>query len=382
MADLGLSSFTTTFRVRQAGRIKRNRSVVSCLSCRARKIKCDRQQPCGACQKRGERVACHFTSVPKQSAMACRRHEVQKELGQVQMLLRSLISSDRYTQHGLLGGSEEVCQQARLDSSKTLMSLSTSIDRIQSIIDTEGAAMIQEPVVTHEEPDLLFGSLPAARFSDILETLPPRQVADRIIIAYFNTKYVTVPVIHAHQFRRQYEAFWTDPTSANILWISILFSILGIGAFVVLNTKGISEVPSSVLCNPTAYTTMAKRCLLAGHYLDAGEFSVEALVMHAHSRHVQRGNTDESLPSLFGLVIRLAQRQGYHRDPSELSFMFSPFEAEMRRRVWFVIQYYDVFVSFEQGLPPLIHEDLCHDIHLTNVTEDDFDEESKFLISR
>ncbi|WQF90172.1 hypothetical protein CDEST_15186 [Colletotrichum destructivum] len=208
-----------------------------------------------------------------------------------------------------------------------------------------------------------------------MTALPSRQVADRTISAYFNPKHVTVPFIHTHQFRREYEAFWSDPDAANLLWVSILFSFLATGA-VVLGAKAASTFDPH---HPSAYVTMSARCLVAGQYQKAAEFSVEALVMHAHSRSFQRSNKGVDMSQLQALALRLAQRRCYHREVDRLLPTVTPFEAEMRRRVWYVIQYYDVLFSLEQGLPPLIHEDTFSTHHPTNVTDDDFDEHIDYL---
>ncbi|KAI1022381.1 hypothetical protein LB505_007313 [Fusarium chuoi] len=53
----------------------------------------------------------------------------------------------------------------------------------------------------------------------------------------------------------------------------------------------------------------------------------------------------------------------------------------MRRRVWYHLQYYDVLLSLEHGLPPVIHEDTYSISHPTNVTDDEFDEDSKIIFS-
>ncbi|KAJ3546507.1 hypothetical protein NM208_g1972 [Fusarium decemcellulare] len=353
--------YTAVFRTTQQRRIKRNRPTVSCSTCRTRKLKCDRQHPCGACQRRGEETACQFDPAPRRVPSSMDRQEIQRELIQMRNVLRTL--ADQSKESG---------------SGTSHNQLAESINRIESALDGEKSSKPEEVADTQQEPDAVFGFLPPATVPDILKALPSRQCADRILATYFNASYVAVPCIHVHQFRRQYEAFWKSPASSNLLWVSILFSILATGV-VIHRTRAASTVG---LCDPAAMITMSARCLLAGQYLKADEFSVEALIMHAHSRYTRLGNRDATLSPLCGLTVRLAQQRGYHRDPSELLLTATPFVAEMRRRVWFVVQHYDVLFSFEQGLPPLIHEDTCHPGHPTNITDDDFDEDTQWLSPR
>ncbi|KAK2728137.1 beta-ketoacyl synthase domain-containing protein [Colletotrichum kahawae] len=380
MAGLGpdMSHCTTTFRVSRPHRIARNRPTVSCSTCRARKLKCDRQQPCGACQKRGHEDSCRFEPAPKQqlaSTIGGNQNRIRNELGQMQHVLQ-----------GLLDQSGQIQVQAQVQpiqsSSQVEVScrqLMESINRIQNTLEDDGrpGAPTTAPDEQHV-PDLVFASFSKATLRDIMAALPSRQVADRTISSYFNAKHVTVPFIHTHQFRRQYEAFWSDPAATNLLWVSILFSVLATGA-VVLGAKAASTSESH---RPSAYVTMSARCLVAGQYQKAAEFSVEALVMHAHSRPFQRSNKDFDMSQLQALALRLAQRRCYHREVDNLLPTVTPFEAEMRRRVWYVIQYYDVLFSLEQGLPPLIHEDTFSTRHPANVTDDDFDEDVAYLTPR
>lgn len=256
--------------------------------------------------------------------------------------------------------------------------LMESINRIQNVLEDDGGPRAVTTLDAQQPPDLVFASFSKATLRDIIAALPPRQVADRTISAYFNAKYVTVPFIHTHQFRRQYEAFWSNPAAANLLWVSIIFSVLATGA-VVLGAKAASTSDPHY---PSAYVTMSARCLVAGQYQKAAEFSVEALVMHAHSRSFQRGNKDVDMSQLQALAVRLAQQRCYHREVDKLLPTVTPFEAEMRRRVWYIIQYYDVLFSLEQGLPPLVHEDTFSTRHPTNVTDDDFDEDVDYLTPR
>ncbi|KAL7937063.1 hypothetical protein V8C35DRAFT_294628 [Trichoderma chlorosporum] len=231
------------------------------------------------------------------------------------------------------------------------------------------------------EPGILLGDMPPITIKEVMESLPLRQDADRLIMNYFKAKFTAACFIHTHHFKRRYDSFWAEPSSTSFLWISILFSILSIGTMVT-NTKEpdtLSSSSSSSLSAPDSrsYMVKAAQCLIAGQYLKGKRFSVEALLMHAHSRNVQKLDSDSSLWSLYGLVVRLAQKQGYHRDASKIpsSRGMTPFEAEMRRRTWFLIQSTDLLFSFQNGIPPIIMQDACDVGHPTNLTDDDFDED-------
>src|SRR5687768_12988384 len=51
---------------------------------------------------------------------------------------------------------------------------------------------------------------------------------------------------------------------------------------------------------------------------------------------------------LSGALVRIAMSMGYHRDGTHLSL--SPFETEMRRRIWWQIVFFDIKLGIDSGL--------------------------------
>lgn len=82
-----------------------------------------------------------------------------------------------------------------------------------------------------------------------------------------------------------------------------------------------------------------------------------------------------------GISARLAMRMGYHRDPRHFKNL-SPFEGEMRRRIFFVVEAFDLLLSFQAGLPAIIHnEEECDTELPRNLFDEDFDETCEVLPS-
>jgi hypothetical protein len=57
----------------------------------------------------------------------------------------------------------------------------------------------------------------------------------------------------------------------------------------------------------------------------------------------------------------------------------SPFEGEMRRRAFSTVQTFELLLSFQAGLPAIIHEDVCDTEPPSNLYDLDFDEHSSSL---
>ncbi|OAL39228.1 hypothetical protein AYO20_01546 [Fonsecaea nubica] len=224
------------------------------------------------------------------------------------------------------------------------------------------------------DPDIVLSDLQPLTMAEVCTSLPPRAVVDKLLSEQFNARFLHIPFIHKQKFlREQYESFWNDPSSASFLWISMLLSLIHLGSRIAR-----PEETDFFQCLKEAsglFFTNAGRALVAGHYQKARPYSVEAMLLYAISRFFQRGASETEPWLLMGVAARLALRMGYHRDPSHLAHI-SPFEGEMRRRVFSTVQTFELLLSFQAGLPAIIHEEDCDTAPPGNLFDEDFDEYS------
>ncbi|KIW62391.1 hypothetical protein PV04_10571 [Phialophora macrospora] len=224
------------------------------------------------------------------------------------------------------------------------------------------------------EPDTLLSSSKPLTLADICESLPPRPVVDRLLSTHFNAKYMHMSFIHRGKFLREYESFWNDPSSVSFLWISILFSVLHLG-HQICQFQGQEVILSPKHENTDSFLTRAAQALVAGQYQKARPYSVEATMLYAICRFFQKHDSDTEPWLMIGVAARLALRMGYHRDPRHLAHI-TPFEGEMRRRTFSTVQTFELLLSFQAGLPAIIHEQVCDTEPPRNLFDDDFDESS------
>ncbi|KAI1422961.1 fungal-specific transcription factor domain-containing protein [Xylaria sp. FL1777] len=404
---------------------KRNRPPVSCLLCRTRKVKCDRQQPCERCIKSGEANFCEYApraarkprgSEPRTQPEARSKPEavsrpvLQTRLQKLEEMVNGLITSGAFADQTLSTPSSsdprnETDTRSDLSSPPSLgapsifmhagsrtgegnyvgnthwASILESIHDIQGILDSElDAHPTPSPPPSNHNwsadcQDLIFGRSEIITHEQAVARLPPRQQSDHLVLLYFRHRFTAAPYIHTNKFQKEYDSFWRAPASVSLLWISCLASILLIATSIAME-KGETSLSDSP--RPEHLAALAVDCLLSGDYLSAKPYSIEALLLHGYTEMRERPLVDSSLWAKFGLTARLAQRMGYHRDPKYLSNV-TPFEGEIRRRAWFFIEVFDVMFSFQQGVPPIIRDDECDTEAPANLYDADFDENMMVL---
>lgn len=196
--------------------------------------------------------------------------------------------------------------------------------------------------------------------------------------------------IHSGQFQRAYEAFWKEPSSTSLLWISTLFSVLSTAVFQQaskaagaegLGAAGIQDEGAKERIE--LYSSMAHRCLVAGDYLLGKPHSVEAALLFVMHLVLQKRDPDPICWHTCGTAIRLAQKMGYHRDASYLNrnsnMKISAFDAEMRRRTWYTLEHLDISFGFLLGVPPIINGAEVDTKLPSNLHDEEFSEHSQSL---
>ncbi|KAK4554186.1 hypothetical protein LTR86_008713 [Recurvomyces mirabilis] len=90
---------------------------------------------------------------------------------------------------------------------------------------------------------------------------------------------------------------------------------------------------------------------------------------------LRRNHDARVIWTLTGLVVRIAQTIGIHRDGSH--FGLSPFEVEMRRRLWWQVCILDIRASEDHGCDPTIVEQAFDTKMPLNINDSDISPDSK-----
>ncbi|KAH7157964.1 hypothetical protein B0J13DRAFT_543179 [Dactylonectria estremocensis] len=365
---------------------RRDKLQLSCDPCRHRKLRCDRQHPCGACSRRGLTDSCNYattsSSTPdaQQSVAPRQSTSLHGRISELESLVVTLMkgqslqtppapTSPRRSSLSFADVFPEIRRPKKSQDEAaspadpgTLEVRESGTSYVQSVhweaILTKIRGLKEDLVTDSKAPPgshLFYGPNRHATRDEILAAVPPRPVVDRLMALHFDSYIITPYLIHGKKFLREYETFWEDPSATSIAWVGLMFSMLYIAAqlqiFTIDFPDGRAESPNAeYLTMKDAFREKAVQCLILARYTTGGPYILETLITVLTGEFIllKDGATDGWL--LISMILHLAMRMGYHRDPDHFPGI-SPFEGEMRRRIWTTILQLDLSLSLEMGLP-------------------------------
>lgn len=188
---------------------------------------------------------------------------------------------------------------------------------------------------------------------ELIALLPARQEVDRLVSQWFNSSDPFKPMLHPPTFQAEYKRFWQNPDNAPTMWIGLLYSILSLAAAFDLRKSPDVSSPKARLAFATAteYHDMAASAAVLADYTTPKAYTIECLLLYTSGLRSKNAFVDVWI--LLGVIVRLAMRMGYHRDARHYS-QLTPFQGEMRRRMWHALVMIEVLISFQIGLPSIV----------------------------
>ncbi|EPE09423.1 fungal specific transcription factor domain-containing protein [Ophiostoma piceae UAMH 11346] len=215
--------------------------------------------------------------------------------------------------------------------------------------------------------------------SDLLRTMPPRSVTDRLITRFFNSHTPSHHVLHRPTFTKKYKAFWDDMANVDNAFLAVIFVILELGIhFSTFSAPRELELDGTNMTPVERYREFraAASCALTlTRFTNPSTATLQAMVIFVEAEFLVNRVSQTNCFLLLGVCIRIMLKMGLHRDPSRLPNI-SPFEGEIRRRLWNLAIQLDLIVSFYLGLPSMIHGIPSDTSLVHNLLDEDFDEDS------
>jgi len=212
--------------------------------------------------------------------------------------------------------------------------------------------------------------------------LPSRDDTDVLVSIYLDQFEQIHRIIHIPSFRREYAKFWDLTETRSAAFTCLILAMIGISSC-------LDENPL-----PRKFEKLISTChARAVRMIEAAEqFQARQSEKHRRLIHYQiacllylakRINTvkKKRFWKSAGAMTQDAISVGLHREPNRINqnVHITPFNQEMRRRIWATIQSYDVQASFDHGLPTILcslHQDSEPP---SNIDDDEFDEDSTEL---
>jgi hypothetical protein len=416
---------------------------LSCAPCRHRKLKCNRGHPCDNCTKRGDTAACNYATPgarKKGGANGANStpDDMQNRIDRLEGLVLSLMTSGG-SQPGATAAAQAAINSSRSNSLSTGSELrldpegsdmireepegvqdgeESEVEQVSKQIgimkmdngravfasDAHWYAILGEisevkqyfanhkedyrqhmekvqAAKANENPGTAFllQAPPAKDKAELISQFPNKADADRLIARYFNAYDPSVHIIHGPSFQKQYDKHWLSPHDTPTVWIGMCFAMMTL-ALQSYSRAG-DEPPeyrnrSMELAH--TYRRLTAQSLLLADITQPIAQILETLILHVQAEYGRSKDAEPGVLLLTGLCVRLAMRMGYHRDPAPHP-QITPFDGEIRRRVWAFVRSVDVHISFQFGLPSIIRTD-HYDTQLPrNVYDDELYEEMKTL---
>ncbi|KAI9762568.1 MAG: hypothetical protein M4579_000371 [Chaenotheca gracillima] len=245
-----------------------------------------------------------------------------------------------------------------------------SISMVRDYVEDQQERDQQAP---QKGPALLVGQLDPITKDQAIAAVPEKSITDQLVLRYFTSMEAGVVVLHWPTFQKEYEAFWSNPQATSASWLSLLFGIAALGAFIFLRTEDdIADLDGEPAELVDMLRNRTAQCLILSNYTRPTAYTLESLLCYLKCEYVLSKDTYFPVSILLGIITQLAMRLGLHRDPIHFQHI-TVFHGEMRRRLWAVIAQLDVLVCFQMGLPRKIREDISDTLPPRNLVDDDLD---------
>jgi hypothetical protein len=127
------------------------------------------------------------------------------------------------------------------------------------------------------------------------------------------------------------------------------------------------------------YRRCCARCLVLSNYAQPGPYTLETFLIYMEGEFVLNKDDQMNCYLIIGVAVRLALRMGLHRDSDNVGGGITPYQGEIRRRIWHLLVQMDLMVSFHIGLPSMVQAVKSDTRVPLNLRDQDFDEDTKEL---
>ncbi|KAF1734080.1 Bikaverin cluster transcription factor bik5 [Beauveria bassiana] len=364
--------------------------IRSCLGCRTRKIKCDRQKPCDGCQR--VEADCVYPSGPGRAPKKPRRaidKRVIDRLADLEALVRRLEDTDKNVKLGrgssVTGGlSADSTRQLEHESSPPEQqfgrlviddtrscyvsnilwaSLGDEIEELRDLIyhepasgdDDFDAATVASSAI--DTPTFAGCNAAIMGFHALSQSLRAYHPGLSQSVALFETfKQNVAPVVHIFHMPTLNTFYWdaaASPESLGCNAEALLFAIY-YSTVISMESQQCEELLGfSRAAAVKHYQFAVEQAMARADLLNTQSVVlIQAAVLFLSA--LRNEDASRTAWSMTALIFHIAQAMGLHRDGA--SFGLCPLEIEIRRRLWWHICLLDIRSSEYHGCEPIVDD--------------------------
>jgi hypothetical protein len=157
----------------------------------------------------------------------------------------------------------------------------------------------------------------------------------------------------------------------HIMWCGMLYAMIFLAYEFQESQPESYSIPYYNNDTKAMYREKVVQCLVLGNYATCPPYTIQTLALYFVLEHFQYDDTEPGCWILQGIILRIAIRAGYHRDASHFPDL-SPYQGEMRRRLWAKLVQLDLAISHQNGLPRMIRPAMSDTAEPRNLNDDDF----------
>ncbi|PYI21641.1 hypothetical protein BO99DRAFT_327493 [Aspergillus violaceofuscus CBS 115571] len=348
--------------------VKKRRPPLACIQCYQRKLKCGKEFPsCGRCVKAGIADECTYRGQPHQKDVMTRLVRQNN----TEAIPAPKVSSQDGLQKSSLptpSGTGEITHLRRRGNFVQFygysyhMNFYQQFPELQSYIARVKAThpsinVARDGVYPPQNEGIARGQRRTASASSAaLELLiPSKSVADALVQSYLDRFETTHRVLDRSVFMADYHRHWGDSMSTATSFLAQLLLVLAAGASlhpdIHFEKESETSIYVSIYVQTTEWIEVAESWLTSS--TDVVPHSPCTIACHCLLLIAKRANyiQGSSFWTSTGALMRLAMAAGYHREANPAA-RISPYNLEIRRRLWTTIVELDVQAAVERGMPP------------------------------
>ncbi|KAI1828115.1 hypothetical protein F4861DRAFT_243943 [Xylaria intraflava] len=193
---------------------------------------------------------------------------------------------------------------------------------------------------------------------NIMQFLPYRAAADRLMAQYFRAVHPIAPCSHRPSLEAAYTTFWEEiatgfeprPSTQAIIFATMFSGVISMNEDAVLRELGgFAKTNWVASLKMGTETALGKANFLRTTRVE----TMQAFIIYMIP--VCRAEVSRAHSVLVGAAVRMAECMGLHRDGE--AYGLTPLETHVRRLVWHQLCFLDIRTCEAQGPKPIIRRD-------------------------